>query len=127
VIIDYAEKWSKARLEQQDIKVQLQRADLLDKLDDNSKEYNMEQIISSEMDIYLNADIEKKENEIIMWTTEYNKQFMEQQQEIDELKVYSKQNSAKNNKKCIIFIVHVLKINVKKINHNELCIIIYNI
>jgi hypothetical protein len=103
VTIGYAEKWAKARLEQQNVKLQLQKTDLLDKLDDYSKEYNIEQIISAEMDTYLRMDIEDKEKEIVMWTIKYNKELVERQQEVDDLKVYTKQNSAKNNKKCIIY------------------------
>jgi len=102
-MIGYAEKWAKARLEQQDVKLQLQRTDLLNKLDDYSKEYNIEQIISAEMDAYLRIDIEEKEKQIVMWTIKYNTELVERQQEIDELKVYTKQNSAKNNQKYIIY------------------------
>lgn len=88
----YAEKWEKARLEQQELKLHLQKKDMLDKLSDYSKEYNAEQIISAEMNAYLEADIKEKEEQVIMWTKRYNEEIVERQQEIDELKVHSKIN-----------------------------------
>lgn len=65
---------------------------MLDKLSDCSKEYNAEQIISAEMNAYLEADIKEKEEQVIMWTKKYNEEIVERQQEIDELKVHSKIN-----------------------------------
>jgi len=88
----YAEKWEKARLEQQELKLHLQKKDMLNKLSDYSKEYNAEQIISAEMNAYLEADIKEKEEQVIMWTKRYNEEIVERQQEIDELKVHSKIN-----------------------------------
>jgi len=83
----YAERWAKARLEQQELKLQLQKKDMLNKLSEYSKEYNAEQIISAEMSTYLEADIKEKEEQIDMWTKKYNKEIVERQQEIDELQV----------------------------------------
>lgn len=88
----YAEKWEKARLEQQELKLHLQRKDMLNKLSDYSKEHNAEQIISAELNAYLEADIKEKEDQVVMWTKKYNEELVERQQEIDELKVYSKIN-----------------------------------
>lgn len=84
----YAEKWEKARLEQQELKLLLQKKDVLNKLSEYSKEYNAEQIISAEMNTYLEADIKEKEEQIDMWTKRYNEEIVERQQEIDELKVF---------------------------------------
>lgn len=84
----YAEKWAKARLEQQELKLHLQKKDMLNKLNEYSKEYNAEQILSAEINTYLEADIKEKEEQIDMWTKKYNKEIVERQQEIDELKVY---------------------------------------
>lgn len=86
----YAEKWSEARLEQQELKLQLRKKDMLDKLSEYSKEYNAEQIISAEINAYLESDIKEKEEQLEMWTKKYNKELVERQQEIDELKVYLK-------------------------------------
>lgn len=88
----YAERWAKARLEQQELKLQLQKKDMLNKLSEYSKEYNAEQIISAEMSTYLEADIKEKEEQIDMWTKKYNEEMVERQQEIDDLKVYPKIN-----------------------------------
>lgn len=93
---DYAEKWAKARLEQQELKLYLQRKDMLDKLSEYSKEYSAEQIISAEMNTYLETDIKEKEEQIDMWTKKYNKDIVERQEEIDELKVYLKINAIEN-------------------------------
>lgn len=87
-ITDYAERWAKARLEQQDIKLQLQRTDTLNELSEYSKQYNAEQIISAEMSAYLEADIEGKEEQAAAWTARYNEELVQRQQEIDELKVH---------------------------------------
>lgn len=84
----YAERWAKARLEQQELKLQLQKKDMLNKLSEYSKEYNAEQIISAEMNTYLEADIKEKEEQIDIWTKKYNKELVERQQEIDDLRVY---------------------------------------
>lgn len=73
---------------------------MLDKLSEYSKEYNVEQIISAETSAYLEADIKEKEEQVDMWTKKYNKELVERQQEIDELKVYlriNKENSKINN------------------------------
>lgn len=86
----YAEKWAKARLEQQELKLHLQRRHILNKLSEYSKGYNAEQIVSAEMSNYLEADIKEKEEQIDMWTKKYKEEIVERQQEIDELKVYSK-------------------------------------
>ncbi|XP_029661740.1 dynein regulatory complex protein 9-like [Formica exsecta] len=84
--LGYAEKWEKARLEQQELKLHLQRKDMLNKLSDYSKEHNAEQIISAELNAYLEADIKEKEEQVVMWTKKYNEELVERQQEIDELK-----------------------------------------
>lgn len=96
----YAERWAKARFEQQELKLHLQKKDMLDKLSEYSKEYNVEQIVSAETSTYLEADIKEKEEQLDMWTKKYNKELVERQQEIDELKVYlkiNKKNSKINN------------------------------
>lgn len=90
--LGYAERWEKTRLEQQELKLHLQKKDILDKLSDYSKEHNAEQVMSAEMNAYLEADIKEKEEQVIIWTERYNVKIVEQQQEIDELKVYSKIN-----------------------------------
>ncbi|XP_024887108.1 dynein regulatory complex protein 9-like [Temnothorax curvispinosus] len=84
--LGYAERWAKARLEQQELKLQLQKKDMLNKLSEYSKEYNAEQIISAEMSAYLEADIKEKEEQIDMWTKKYNEEIVERQLEIDEFK-----------------------------------------
>ncbi|XP_070172059.1 dynein regulatory complex protein 9-like [Polyergus mexicanus] len=84
--LGYAEKWEKARLEQQELKLHLQRKDMLNKLSDYSKEHNAEQIISAELNAYLETDIKEKEEQVVMWTKKYNEELVERQQEIDELK-----------------------------------------
>lgn len=73
------------------MKLLLQKADMLNKLSEQSKEYNAEQIISAEVSTYLEADIEEKEKQIAAWTARYNEQLVQRQQEIDELKVHLKQ------------------------------------
>lgn len=103
----YAEKWAKARLEQQELKLHLQKKDMLDKLNEYSKEYNVEQIISAETNTYLEADIKEKEEQLEMWTKKYNKELAERQQEIEELQVYmkiDKENSKINNNPYNIYI-----------------------
>lgn len=65
---------------------------MLNKLSDYVKEYNAEQIISAELTAYLEEDIKEKEEQVIKWTKKYNVELVERQQEIDELKVYSKIN-----------------------------------
>ncbi|XP_050455609.1 dynein regulatory complex protein 9-like isoform X2 [Cataglyphis hispanica] len=84
--LGYAQKWEKARLEQQELKLQLQRKDMLNKLSDYLKEYNAEQIISAELTAHLEEDIKEKEEQIVKWTKKYNVELVERQQEIDELK-----------------------------------------
>jgi len=84
---DYAEKWAKARLEQQKLKLQQERQDMLNKLSEYSKEYNVEQIVSAEMNTCLEVDIKEKEEQIDMWRKKYSEELVERQQEIDELKV----------------------------------------
>lgn len=84
--LGYAEKWAKARLEQQELKLHLQKEDMLSKLSDYSKEHNAEQIISAEINAYLEADIKEKEEQIVTWTKKYNEEIVERQQEIDELR-----------------------------------------
>lgn len=88
----YAERWAKARLEQQELKLHLEKKNMLNKLSEYSKEHNAEQIISAEMNTYLEADIKEKEEQIDMWTKKYNEDIVEQQQKIDDLKVYLKIN-----------------------------------
>ncbi|RLU14900.1 hypothetical protein DMN91_012787 [Ooceraea biroi] len=65
----YAERWARARLEQQALKLQLRKTDVLNGLSDRSKECNAEQIMSAEISAYLEADIEEKEKQIVAWTT----------------------------------------------------------
>ncbi|CAL1679942.1 unnamed protein product [Lasius platythorax] len=84
--LSYAERWAKARLEQQELKLHLQRKDMLNKLSDYSKGYNAEQIISAEMNAYLEADIKEKQEQVVIWTKKYNEEVVERQLEIDELK-----------------------------------------
>ncbi|XP_018401282.1 PREDICTED: IQ domain-containing protein G-like [Cyphomyrmex costatus] len=84
--LGFAEKWAKARLEQQELKLNLQNRDMLNKLSEYSKEYNAEQSISAEIHTYLEADIKEKEEQIEMWTKKYNEEIVERQQEVDELK-----------------------------------------
>lgn len=86
----YAERWAKARLEQQELKVNLHRKDMLNNLSEYSKKYNAEQIISAELSTYLEVDIKEKEEQIEMWTQKYNEEIVKRQQEIDEFKVYCK-------------------------------------
>ncbi|KYQ55580.1 IQ domain-containing protein G [Trachymyrmex zeteki] len=83
--LGYAEKWAKARLEQQELKLNLQNRDMLNKLSEYLKEYNAEQAISTEICTYLEADIKEKEEQIDMWTKKYNEEIVKRQQEIDEL------------------------------------------
>lgn len=87
-MVGYAERWAKARLEQEEVKLELEKTDMLNELSDHSKEYNTEQIISAEMTVYLEADIEEKEKQIATWTARYNEELVQRQQEIDELRVY---------------------------------------
>ncbi|KYN44230.1 IQ domain-containing protein G [Trachymyrmex septentrionalis] len=84
--LGYAEKWAKARLEQQEFKLKLQHRDLLNKLSEYSREYNAEQAFSAEIHTYLEADIKEKEEQIDMWMKKYNEELVERQDEIDELK-----------------------------------------
>lgn len=77
-------------MEQQELKLQQQKKDMLNKLSEYSKEYNVEQIISAQLNAYLEADIKEKEEQIDMWTKRYNKEIVERQEEIDELTVYPK-------------------------------------
>ncbi|XP_072767181.1 uncharacterized protein [Anoplolepis gracilipes] len=84
--LGYAERWEKARLDQQELKLFLQKKELLNKLSDYSKEHSAEQITSAEMNAYLEADIKEKEEQVAMWTKRYNEEIVEQQQKIDELK-----------------------------------------
>lgn len=77
-------------MEQQELKLHLQKNEMLNKLSDYSKEYNAEQIISAEINAYLEADIKEKEEQIDMWTKKYNEELVLKQNEIDELKVYLK-------------------------------------
>ncbi|XP_012061589.1 PREDICTED: IQ domain-containing protein G-like [Atta cephalotes] len=84
--LGYAEKWAKARLEQQELKLNLQNKDMLNKLSEYSKEYNAEQAVSAETHTYLEANIKEKEEQIDMWTKKYNEEIVERQEEIDELK-----------------------------------------
>jgi len=79
-------------LEQQELKLNLQNKDMLNKLSEYSKEYNAEQAVSAETHTYLEANIKEKEEQIDMWTKKYNEEIVERQEEIDELKVYSKIN-----------------------------------
>lgn len=72
---------------------------MLNKLSEYSKEYNAEQIISTEISAYLEADIKEKEEQINMWTKKYNKDIVQKQQEIDELQVYLKVESRINESK----------------------------
>lgn len=83
----YTERWAKARLEQQELKLKLQKTDTFNKLSEYSKEYSAEQVISAEVNTYLEADIKEKEDQIIMWTKKYNEELVQRQQEIDELRV----------------------------------------
>ncbi|RLU15106.1 hypothetical protein DMN91_012993 [Ooceraea biroi] len=84
--LGYAERWARARLEQQALKLQLRKTDVLNGLSDRSKECNAEQIMSAEISAYLEADIEEKEKQIVAWTTRYSEELVRRQQEIDELK-----------------------------------------
>lgn len=88
MVVGYAERWAKARLEQEEVQLELEKTDMLNELSDHSKEYNAEQIISAEMTAYLEADIEEKEKQIATWTARYNEELVQRQQEIDELRVY---------------------------------------
>ncbi|KAL6263687.1 hypothetical protein P5V15_003775 [Pogonomyrmex californicus] len=83
--MSYAEKWAKARLEQQELKLHREKKDMLNKINEYSKEYNAEQIVSAETIAFLETNIKEKEEQIDMWTKKYNKEIVEKQQEIDEL------------------------------------------
>lgn len=61
---------------------------MLNELDDYSKEYNAEQVISAEISSYLEADAKEKEEQLIAWTKKYNEEIVNRQQEIDDLRVY---------------------------------------
>lgn len=87
IFLDYTEKWANARLEQQELKLYLEKMNMLNKLSDCSKEYNAEQIISAEINVHVENDIKEKEERIIEWTGKYNDEIEERQQEIDELRV----------------------------------------
>lgn len=89
IFLDYTEKWEKTRLEQQELKLYLDKTDTLNKLSDCSKDFNAEQIISAEISAYLENDIKEKEEQVAAWTKKYNDEIEERQQEIDELRVYT--------------------------------------
>lgn len=59
------------------------------KLSEYSKEYIVEQNIAAEMNTYLEENIKEIEEQIDVWTKRYNKELVEWQQEIDDLKVTS--------------------------------------
>ncbi|XP_032662892.1 uncharacterized protein LOC116840381 [Odontomachus brunneus] len=84
--LSYAERWAKARLEQQDLKLKLQKTDILNKLSNYTKKYSAEEIVSAEITAYLEADIKDKEEQVIEWTKRYNEEIVLRQQEIDKLK-----------------------------------------
>lgn len=86
-------------MEQQELKLNLQKKDMLDKLSDYSKEYNAEQVISEEVSSYLEADVKEKREQLIAWTKKYNEEIVNRQQEIDDLRVYSSLNIVKNNRR----------------------------
>lgn len=88
MVVGYAERWAKARLEQEEVKLELEKMDMLNALSDHSKEYNAEQIISAEIIVCLEEHIEEKEKQIATWTARYNEELVQRQQEIDELRVY---------------------------------------
>lgn len=77
-------------MEQQELKLQLQKKDMLNKLSECSKEYNAEQIVSAELSARLEADIKEKEEQIDTWTKRYNEELVARQEEIDDLKVHPK-------------------------------------
>nr|XP_012231297.1 PREDICTED: IQ domain-containing protein D-like [Linepithema humile] len=85
--LGYAEKWAKARLEQQELKLHLQKKDMLNRLSDYSREYNEEQVNSAEVSNYLEADVKEKEKQLIAWTKKYNEEIGNRQQEIDDLRM----------------------------------------
>lgn len=97
--LGYAEKWAKARLEQQEFKLNLQKEDALSELNDYSKEYNAEQVIWTEISGYLEADVKEKEEQLIAWTKKYNEEIVNRQQEIDDLRVHSNLNTVNNNRR----------------------------
>lgn len=74
-------------MEQKDLKLQLQKTNMLNELNDCTKEYSEEQIIFAEITTYLEADIKDKEEQVAEWTKRYNKEIVQRQEEIDELKV----------------------------------------
>lgn len=75
-------------MEQQELKLQLEKTDLLNKLKYYLEEYDAESYISTEVNAYLEADIKEKEEQIIMWTNRYNEEVAQLQYKIDDLKVY---------------------------------------
>ncbi|EFN80475.1 hypothetical protein EAI_08378 [Harpegnathos saltator] len=84
--LSYAERWAKAKLEQQELKLKLRKTDMLNELSDCTKEYSAEQVVSAEMTAYLEADIRVKEKQVVEWTKRYNEEVAQLQWEIDELK-----------------------------------------
>lgn len=76
-------------MEQQDLKLKLQKTNKLNELNDYTKEYDEEQIVLAETTAYLEANIKDKEEQVAEWTKKYSKEIVQRQREIDELKVHS--------------------------------------
>lgn len=76
-------------MEQQDLKLKLQKTNKLNELNDYTKEYDEEQIVLAETTTYLEANIKDKEEQVAEWTKKYSKEIVQRQREIDELKVHS--------------------------------------
>lgn len=76
-------------MEQQDLKLKLQKTNKLNELNDYTKEYDEEQIVLAETTAYLEANIKDKEERVAEWTKKYSKEIVQRQREIDELKVHS--------------------------------------
>lgn len=61
-------------MEQQDLKLKLQKTNKLNELNDYTKEYDEEQIVLAETTAYLEANIKDKEEQVAEWTKRYNKE-----------------------------------------------------
>lgn len=59
----------------------------MDALDECAKLERAEQIVSEEVRTYLQTNTKDMEDEIMMWTSQYNEEIERREQEINELKV----------------------------------------
>ncbi|XP_015595179.1 dynein regulatory complex protein 9 [Cephus cinctus] len=82
----YLERWEAARLELHYCRMKMKEQELDNKLTECALMERMDAIVAGEVCTYLQASMKDMEDEIMVWTSQYNEEIERREQEINEFK-----------------------------------------